>query len=208
MLAGHGYVVAMPEIYHEFEEAGAVFAYDQAGSDRGNKWKAEKELASYDDDARAVVEHLRSRADCTGSVGAMGICIGGHLAFRCGMQPGVKGTVCFYATDIHTGTLGKGGDDSFSRAGDIKGQLMMVWGRQDPHVPHEGRRRILGRLDELNLSYSWYEVNGAHAFLRDEGARYDPELAMQLMGAALGFFHRTLAVGGVVEMKGSAKTRN
>src|ERR1700676_835311 len=32
--AGHGYIVAMPEIYHEFEPAGTVFAYDQAGSDR------------------------------------------------------------------------------------------------------------------------------------------------------------------------------
>ena len=32
--AGHGYIVAMPEIYHEFEQAGTVFAYDQAGSDR------------------------------------------------------------------------------------------------------------------------------------------------------------------------------
>src|SRR5260370_17093518 len=34
MLAGHGYVVAMPEIYHEFEAEGTVFAYDQAGADR------------------------------------------------------------------------------------------------------------------------------------------------------------------------------
>src|SRR6267154_5752906 len=30
--AGHGYIVAMPEIYHEFEPAGTVFAYDQAVS--------------------------------------------------------------------------------------------------------------------------------------------------------------------------------
>ena len=208
MLAGHGYVVARPEIYHEFEEAGAVFAYDQAGSDRGNKWKTEKELSSYDADATAVVEHLVGRADCSGAVGAMGICIGGHLAFRAAMHEKVRGTVCFYATDIHAGSLAKGGDDSYERAKDIKGELMMVWGRQDPHIPLEGRRRVMGRLDELNLAYSWYEVNGAHAFLRDEGARYDPELALQLMGAALGFFHRTLAVGGTAEMKGSAETRH
>jgi len=30
-LAGHGYVVAVPEIYHEYEPAGAVLKYDQAG---------------------------------------------------------------------------------------------------------------------------------------------------------------------------------
>src|SRR6202795_4563357 len=48
MLAGHGYVVAMPEIYHEFEPAGEVFPYNQAGTDRGNALETTKELASDD----------------------------------------------------------------------------------------------------------------------------------------------------------------
>src|ERR1035437_6194700 len=39
MLAGRGYIVAIPEIYHEFEAAGTVLAYDQEGSDRGNALK-------------------------------------------------------------------------------------------------------------------------------------------------------------------------
>ena len=39
LLAGHGFVVAVPEIYHEFEPAGTVLAYDQAGADRGNALK-------------------------------------------------------------------------------------------------------------------------------------------------------------------------
>src|SRR5580692_1083001 len=81
MLAGHGYVVAVPEIYHELEPAGAVLAYDQAGADRGNADKTTKELASYDADARAVLTHLAGRPDCTGKLGVMGICIGGHLSF-------------------------------------------------------------------------------------------------------------------------------
>src|SRR5271156_2497470 len=37
MLAGHGYIVAVPEVSHEFEPAGTILAYDQAGSDRGNQ---------------------------------------------------------------------------------------------------------------------------------------------------------------------------
>jgi carboxymethylenebutenolidase len=35
-------------------------------------------------------------------------------------------------------------------------------------------------------------VNGQHAFLRDEGARYDAELARQTLGLALDLFHRRL----------------
>src|SRR4051812_16469269 len=52
-LAGHGHIVAVPEIYHEFEPAGTVLAYDQAGADKGNELQNAKEIASYDDDARA-----------------------------------------------------------------------------------------------------------------------------------------------------------
>lgn len=193
MLAGHGYIVAVPEIYHEFEAAGTVLAYDGAGSDRGNTLKTAKELASYDADARAVLDHLKSRDDCTGQLGAIGICIGGHLAFRTAMNPDVRGTVCFYATDIHKGGLAKGmHDDSLERTKDIRGELLMIWGRQDPHIPLEGRMKVHARLDEVDATYSWVEVNGAHAFLRDEGPRYDPELALRLYSLVFDFFHRRL----------------
>lgn len=196
-LAGHGYVVAIPEIYHEFEPAGTVLGYDQAGSDRGNALKTTKELKAYDDDARAVLEHLAGRADCNGRLGAMGICLGGHLAFRAAMNAQVAATVCFYATDIHKGSLGKGmKDDSLARAGEIRGELLMAWGRQDPHIPTEGRMKLLARLNEAGTTLNWHEVNGAHAFLRDEGVRYDPELAHSLLGLVYAFFHRTLGHEG------------
>ena len=209
MLAGHGYVVAMPEIYHEFEPAGTVLAYDQQGSDRGNVLKTTKELSHFDADARAVLDHLRSRPDCTGRLGAMGICIGGHLAFRAAMNPDVLATACFYATDIHKGGLGKGmNDDTLARAGDIHGELLMIWGRQDPHIPLEGRMKVLGRLNELNKTFSWHEVNGAHAFMRDEGARYDPELAYSLYGSAFDLFHRKLGQGDLAIIAGATETRH
>ena len=193
MIAGHGYVVLMPEVYHEFESAGTVLAYDQSGSDRGNQWKYEKELASYDADTRALIDYVRQRDDCTGAIGALGICLGGHLSFRAAMEPEVQSTVCLYGTDLAQGSLGKGKhDNSLERAAEIGGELLMVWGRQDPHIPLGARRKILARLDELNLKYSWHEVNGAHAFMRDEGARYDPELALLLYRETLDLFHRTL----------------
>ncbi|WP_238398374.1 dienelactone hydrolase family protein [Edaphobacter sp. 12200R-103] len=209
-LAGHGYIVAAPEIYHEFEAPGVVLSYDQAGADRGNELKTTKELASYDEDARVVLDYLKSRPDCTGQLGAMGICIGGHLAFRASFQPDVRSTVCFYATDIHKSGLGKGmKDDSLERAKEIQGELLMVWGRQDPHIPLEGRIKVLNRLNELGTRLNWHEVNGAHAFLRDEGPRYDPELARSCFGLALDLFHRKLHFGDeTVTAAASTETRH
>lgn len=196
MIAGHGYVVAVPEVYHELEPVGTVLAYDQAGADKGNQDKFEKALSSYDADARAVLDHLKSREDCNGRLGAMGICLGGHLAFRAAMNPDVLATACFYATDIHSGSLGKGKrDNSLEHASEIKGELLHVWGRQDPHVPLEGRNRIRARLEEVGAHYQWVEVNAAHAFMRDEGYRYDPALAYLCYGLLFELFHRRLAQG-------------
>jgi carboxymethylenebutenolidase len=193
-LAGHGYVVAVPEIFHELEgEPGVVLEYDQAGADRGNAHKFTKTLASYDSDARAALDLLAGHESCSGALGAAGICIGGHLAWRTAFQPDVKATACFYATDIHSHTLGEGSnDDTITRFADIDGELLAIWGRQDPHIPRAGREQIHTALEEAGTTFTWHEVNGQHAFLRDEGARYDAELATQCLGLALDLFHRVL----------------
>ncbi len=196
LLAGHGFVVAVPEIYHEFLPVGTVLAYDQAGADRGNELKTTKELASYDDDARAVLACLQAHPACTGKLGSMGICIGGHLSFRAAMNPGVLAATCFYATDIHKHGLAQGMcDNSLDRIKEIKGELLMIWGRQDPHVPREGRAIVYHTLADAGTNFTWHEFNGQHAFLRDEGPRYDPTLALQSYALALELFKRKLGEG-------------
>lgn len=196
-LAGQGFLVAAPEIYHEYEAAGTVLGYDKTGTDRGNELKYQKPLAAYDSDARAALDWLKAHPDCSGRLGVLGICLGGHLAYRAALNPDVAATACFYATDIHDGALGQGkSDDSLARAGDIKGELLCVWGRQDPHIPFAGRTLIRGRLEQAGVLYTWHEFNAAHAFMRDEGPRYDPALAVHCYGLVLDLFHRRLAQGG------------
>jgi carboxymethylenebutenolidase len=196
MLASHGFVVAIPEIYHELEPAGTVLAYDEAGAERGNRYKVTKELASYDADARAALDYLTSSPHCTGKLGVIGICIGGHLAFRAAMNSDVLAAACFYATDIHKRGLGKGTrDDSLDRITEIRGELLMIWGRQDPHIPREGRALIYNALSDAGAHFQWHEFNAAHAFIRDEGPRYDPAAARVCYDMALELFKRRLGDG-------------
>lgn len=58
-------------------------------------------------------------------------------------------------------------DDSLARASEIKGELLHIGGRQDPHVPLEGRRQILARLDEVGANYQWVEVTPSLNSLTD-----------------------------------------
>lgn len=92
---------------------GTAFSYvGTEGVNRGNELKVTKEIPAYDSDSRVCVEFLESHPDCTGKIGVMGFCIGGHLAFRAAMNMGVRAAACFYATDIHKGSLGRGMNDN------------------------------------------------------------------------------------------------
>ena len=194
MLAGNGYVVAVPEVYHEYEPAGTALNYDPTGTDRGNALKIAKPVAAFDADAEAGLSALLAHPACNGRLATFGVCLGGHLAYRAAFDPRVSASACFYPTDIHSGTLGEGrSDDSLQRMAELKADILFVWGRQDPHVPYAGRETIRGRLEEVGAAYEWHELNAQHAFLRDEGPRYDPALFLQAMGLTLDFFRRTLA---------------
>ena len=192
-VAGHGYVVAVPEVYHEYEQPGTVLRYDAPGTDRGNTLKTTKPVAAFDADSTAALAFLRGHEACTGRLGTLGVCLGGHLAYRAALDASVSASACFYATDIHSGTLGAGkSDDSLARMDELKAETLFVFGRQDPHVPFAGRQAIRERLEQVGARYEWHEVNAAHAFLRDEGPRYDPALFAQATGWMLTLFQRVL----------------
>ena len=194
MIAGNGYVVAVPEVYHEYELAGTILNYDQVGTDRGNALKIAKPVAAFDADAEAGLTALLAHPSCNGRLATFGVCLGGHLAYRAALDPRVSAAACFYPTDIHSGTLGEGrSDDSLTRMAGLKAETLFVWGRQDPHVPYAGREAIRARLEEVGASYEWHELNAQHAFLRDEGPRYDPALFLQAMALTLGFYRSALA---------------
>ena len=95
-----------------------------------------KKISSYDEDSHLSVSALLSLSTCNGRVGAVGMCLGGHLAYRCALDNRVAAAVCYFATDIHSHSLGFGmNDDSLDRAGEIKGELVMV-SRKTCVLPH------------------------------------------------------------------------
>ncbi|KAF2839044.1 alpha/beta-hydrolase [Patellaria atrata CBS 101060] len=194
-IASHGYIVAAPSSYHEFTGPEPL-AYDGPGTDKGNEWKITKKVTAYDEDAALSITHLLSLPTCNGRIGATGMCLGGHLAYRAALDKRVAAAVCYFATDIHSSTLGEGkSDDSLARAGDIGAELVMIFGKQDTHVPPSGRDLIRKTLTEANVTFSFYEVAWAqHAFIRDElsKGRYDPAIAGICFQMLLEVFNRTL----------------
>jgi len=189
-LAGYGFVAAAPEIYHRVEPLGAVIPFDDGGRTRGLEDAARTPVAHFDEDRRAALDYLAKHPRVAHlNLGAMGFCIGGHLAFRAALEPDVRATVCYYGTGIHDGKLGQDRDaGSLARAAQIRGRLLMIWGGQDPHVPADGRTLIDQRLREAGVDFAVKLYPCEHAFTRDEGPRYDPEATDQAFGDMIGVF--------------------
>jgi len=176
-LAGYGFVVAAPEIYRRIEPPGTVIPFDDAGRTRGQRDAANTSVAHFDADCRAGLDWLsRHPKVAQGKIGAVGFCIGGHLAFRAAFQSDVRASVCFYGTGIHDGKLGQDADaGSLARAKEIRGELLMIFGTKDPHVPDAGREVIDKVLKSSGVRYRTLLYPAEHAFTRDEGPRFDPE---------------------------------
>ncbi|PSR80040.1 Alpha/Beta hydrolase protein [Coniella lustricola] len=209
-IAGQGFIVAAPSSYHDFTGPEAL-AYDVPGTDQGNEWKMKKTLESYDQDSYKTVDYLLSLPTCTGLIGATGMCLGGHLALRAALDPRISATVCYFATDVHSRTLGPHPDGANTSSTPpspnsthtldllprLKGEVSMIFGIKDTHVPDTGRDLIRAKMREAGVCFSWHEFAWAqHAFIRDElsKGRYDPAITKACFEVLLELFGRTLKV--------------
>ncbi|PWT91768.1 MAG: dienelactone hydrolase family protein, partial [Acidobacteria bacterium] len=171
---------------------GTVIAFDDPGREQGLKDAASTSVAHFDADCRAVLDYLSQHGKvANGKLGAGGFCIGGHLAFRAALQPDVRATVCFYPTGVHVGKLGKDADSkTLERVNEIRGEMLIVFGSSDPHIPADGRSKIQNALKQAGTKFSIIEYPAEHAFMRDEGPRYDPECTDRAWSEAIRFYYQ------------------
>jgi carboxymethylenebutenolidase len=190
-LAGYGFVVAAPEIYHRLEPAGTVLEFDDEGKARGQRDADATPVADFDADVAAALDWLVRRTDGA-PVGAAGHCTGGHLAFRAAFDPRVRATACWYPTGLHDGKLGADRDaGSLARADEIKNPLLLVFGTRDPHTPDAARGVVRRGLEGAPVT--WLEYDAEHAFGRDVGARYDPEVTDEAFAQTVAHYRRYLS---------------
>lgn len=193
-LAGYGFVVATPEIWNRLEAPGTAIPFDDAGRTRGLDNAKNTAVADMDADCRAALDWLAAQPrTLPGAIGAMGFCIGGHLAFRAALQPEIRASACFYPTGVHDGRLGRDVDaGTLQRASEIRGDLLLVYGTRDPHVPEDARAKIDAALRAAGARFETAYFDAEHAFMRDEGPRWDPEATDLAWAQAMAFLRKHL----------------
>ncbi|MEA5579815.1 dienelactone hydrolase family protein [Nodularia harveyana UHCC-0300] len=193
-LAGYGYVVAAPEIFHRIEPVGSVIEPDDLGRMRGNDDARRTKIIDYDADCLAVMEFLKKESAVSPEkIGTLGFCIGGHLAFRAAFQNEIKAAVCCYPTGIPSGKLGQGIADTIHRVREINGEMLLVFGTQDPHIPEHDRQTLIKALENANVPHQVFLYEAEHTFMRDDGYRYDSAATTSAWSEIVTFLDRIFA---------------
>lgn len=123
------------------------------------------------------------------------------------LDPRVSACTAYFATDVHSRTLGpyesantsatapENSIHTIDKFSELKGEVAMIFGIKDTHVPDAGRDLIRQKLRDAGTVFSFYEFAWAqHAFIRDElsKGRYDPAITKVCFEVLLELFGRTL----------------
>jgi len=165
-----------PEIYHRIEPPGTAISFDDAGRTRGLEDAAKTPVADFDRSCRAGLDWLAAHPKPLRQTRRYGLLYRGPSRLSRSFAAGRPRHRLLYGTGIHNGKLGKDADaGSLTQASKIRGELLMIFGSNDPHVPSEGRDIVERGLRAANVNFRIKLYPAEHAFMRDEGPRFDPE---------------------------------
>ena len=135
------------------------------------------------EDFIASARWLRARSDCTGKIGAVGVCFGGGIVNTLAVRLGA---------DLSAGVPFYGAQPSAEDAAKIKAPLLLHYASLDPRITG-GWPAYEAALKANHATYTAYIYEGAnHGFHNDTTPRYDEAAAKLAWQRTLDFFNKYL----------------
>src|SRR5260221_507423 len=160
-LAAQGFLAVCPDLFWRIEPGIDITDGSPA------EWKRAFELFNAFDvelgvkDIAATVGHARQHAGSTGSVGAVGYCLGGLLAFLTATRTDADACVSYYGVGI---------ENRLSEAEKLAEPLMLHIAEEDQFVPKPAQALILGGLkNHPQIELYTYPLRGPPSPARGEG---------------------------------------
>lgn len=150
--------------------------------DDGRTMQASLDRGKLMEDWLAAADYLKSHAECTGRVGAVGFCYGGGVCNQLAVRvPDLAASVPFY-----------GGQPATEDVPKINAPLLIHLGSLDERV-NAGWPAYEAALQANNKAYTMHMYEGAnHGFHNDSTPRYDEAAAMLAWERTIDFFDEHL----------------
>lgn len=175
-IAREGYVAVAPAIYQR-QAPGFEVGYTDEDLAQGREYKEQTKAIELLADIGAAIAYLQGQPQCSGKIGSIGFCFGGHVVYLCSVLDDIDVTASFYGAEIATSTPG-GGAATVTRTPEIKGTLYAFFGTEDPLIPNPQTDEIEAALKTHGISHRIFRYEGAtHGFFCDRRDSYNPEAA-------------------------------
>jgi len=181
-LAEAGYVVGAPDVFWRFAP-GWASDHDQAGLEASMAQVGQLDPALAIADCTAAADHLR---DLAGSVGVLGFCLGGTLAFGVAIASNPDVCVAYYGSGV-PGMIGE--------LGQVHCPTLFHFGNQDPFIPNDGVAAVAEAIGTrtdvvLNIEAAGHAFDNHHSDMF-----YDESAAAAAWAKTMAFLSEHLPIG-------------
>lgn len=183
-LAGEGYVVIAPELFHRSAPAGYEASYGDF-SVIAPHFQAIT-LEGLQSDSKACFDWLQGQKSVSkGKIGSIGFCLGGRVSFIANATVPLTCGISYYGGYL---------DQVAQLAEKAHGPHCFFWGGLDKHIPLETREKVTQAMDNaskpyINVVFSYAD----HAFNCDDRPSFNADASREAWGMAMAFLKNKFA---------------
>jgi len=181
--AARGYFALAPDLFWRIEPGVQLTDQTKEEWNRAFALMNKFDIDLGVNDIQAAIDHLRGEEKCS-SVGAVGYCLGGSLAYLTAARTDVDASVGYYGINIQ---------QKLDEAKTIRKPLLLHIAGKDQYVPPAAQKQIVEGLKDYPLVtiHTYPEMD--HAFARVGGEHYDHANAELANSRTATFFRQHLS---------------
>jgi carboxymethylenebutenolidase len=170
LIAQQGYVAIAPAMYQriapgfEFGFSEKDIGYSPEAYRIGLEYYQQVKYQEIFSDIQATIAYLKTlpnvKAD---SIGCIGFCFGGHVAYMAATLPDIKASASFYGGGITTSSYGED-TPTLNRTKEIKGIIYTFFGTRDLLVSQEENQKIEAELKKHQINHRVFRYDAGHGF--------------------------------------------
>ncbi|AFZ02158.1 dienelactone hydrolase family protein [Calothrix sp. PCC 6303] len=170
LIAKQGYIAIAPAMYQrnapgfEFGLSEADIGYSQQAYELGLKYYQQVKYGEILSDIAATISYLKNLPNLKiNSIGCIGFCFGGHVAYMAATLPDIKVAASFYGGGITTSSYGEE-IPTLNRTQNIKGTIYCFFGTKDTLVSQEENQKIAAELEKHKINHRVFRYDAGHGF--------------------------------------------
>ena len=170
LIAKQGYIAIAPAMYQriapgfEFGFSAEDVGYSPEAYRLGLEYYQQVKYQEIFSDIKATIAYLKSLSNVKAdSIGCIGFCFGGHIAYMAATLPDIKATASFYGGGITTSSYGEE-IPTLNSTSEIQGTIYTFFGTKDSLISQEDNQKIEAELKKHNINHRVFRYDAGHGF--------------------------------------------